>query len=68
MELEGLKRAVNRLVLAGVNIGTVVTDRHLQISKWIRENMPSGTIHLYDVWHVAKGEYLYFLKLLILLS
>ena len=54
MEKEGLVRAINTLQEFGIEIGTLVTDRHLQISKWIREELPSVT-HYYDVWHVAKG-------------
>lgn len=37
-----------------LQIGIIITDRHLQIQKWIRENLPQTT-HYYDVWHVAKG-------------
>ncbi|KAI8516590.1 hypothetical protein Bbelb_051710 [Branchiostoma belcheri] len=29
------------------------SDRHIQIAKWIRENLPE-TSHLYDIWHIAK--------------
>jgi hypothetical protein len=32
----------------------IITDRHPQIQKFLREKMPS-VIHYYDVWHVAKG-------------
>lgn len=52
MELEGLKRMV-AFFEDILEIGTLVTDRHRQIAKWIRENMPY-TKHLYDIWHVAK--------------
>ena len=38
----------------GLTIGTLVTDRHAQIAKWVRNELPS-TIHLFDVWHLAKG-------------
>lgn len=37
-----------------LQIGVLVTDRHRQINKWIRENHPE-VAHYYDVWHVAKG-------------
>ncbi|XP_034082366.1 uncharacterized protein LOC117552821 [Gymnodraco acuticeps] len=53
MELEGLKRMV-AFFEDILEIGTLVTDRHRQIAKWIRENMPY-TKHLYDIWHVAKS-------------
>ena len=38
----------------GLQIGVIVTDRHKQINKWIRENHPEVK-HYYDIWHVAKG-------------
>ncbi|KAI4806305.1 hypothetical protein KUCAC02_017134 [Chaenocephalus aceratus] len=53
MELEGLKRMV-AFFEDILEIGTLVTDRHRQIAKWIRENM-SYTKHLYDIWHVTKS-------------
>ena len=55
MEKEGLIRAV--ALLRDVHkfpIGEIVTDRHPQIQKWVRENMRE-TKHYFDVWHVAKG-------------
>lgn len=55
MEKEGLLRVIQFLQLHGMNIDVLVTDRHRQISKWIRENHPEIT-HYYDVWHVAKGK------------
>ena len=32
-----------------------MTDRHPQISKWLKETHPNR--HYYDVWHVAKGKH-----------
>lgn len=54
MEKKGLERAIQWLQVHELQVGTIVTDRHLQIQKWIRENLPD-TVHYYDVWHVAKG-------------
>ena len=54
MEKEGLVRAVDK-VQQGFNVGTLVTDRDSQISKWVRENLPE-TNHRYDIWHIAKGK------------
>ena len=51
MEMEGLIRAVKHL---DEQVNILVTDRHCQISKWVRENLPE-TDHRYDIWHVAKG-------------
>ena len=54
MEKEGLVRSVKLLSENNVQIKNIITDRHRQIAKWIRENMPE-TRHNYDVWHMAKG-------------
>lgn len=55
MEKRGLKLAVKWLQQHHLQIGIIITDRHLQIQKWIRENLPQTT-HYYDVWQVAKGK------------
>ena len=54
MEKEGLQRAVDNLKRDGFTIDLIVTDRHVQIQKWIQETLPD-TKHCFDVWHVAKG-------------
>ena len=55
MEREGLERMVKHF--DGIlEIDTLVTDRHRQIAKWIRINMPH-TKHFFDIWHVAKCMY-----------
>lgn len=54
MEKEGLIRGINYFEQNGVPIGQIVTDRHLQVAKWLRENLPETT-HNIDVWHVAIG-------------
>lgn len=38
----------------GLEIGKIVTDRHVQVKKYMRENLPE-TKHCVDVWHVAKA-------------
>ena len=55
MEKEGLTRAVKKLQEYGLDIDIMVTDRHRQIAKWIREFLPHIK-HYYDVWHLAKGK------------
>ena len=55
MEKEGLVRAVQLLHSNDLTVGILVTDRHSQITKWVRENLPN-THHYYDVWHLAKGK------------
>jgi solute carrier family 8 (sodium/calcium exchanger) len=54
MELEGLQRCKAKLDDRGVIVSSLVTDRHLQVGKWVREEW--GQVkHQYDVWHVAKS-------------
>lgn len=55
MEKEGLQRVLNFLQKEKMTVEVLVTDRHRQINKWLRESYPSIT-HYYDVWHVAKGK------------
>ena len=54
MEKEGLVRSTRFLEENDIHIDTLITDRHPQIRKWMREMMP-GVEHLFDVWHIAKG-------------
>ena len=60
MEREGLERVLNFLQLEQhMQVEVLVTDRHKQINKWLREKHPEIT-HYYDMWHVAKGtEYIF---------
>ncbi|XP_028516392.1 uncharacterized protein LOC114575539 [Exaiptasia diaphana] len=54
MECEGIKRSLEKLKKLKIKVHVLVTDRHLMIAKYIRENW--ATIkHFFDVWHVAKG-------------
>lgn len=55
MEKEGLQRVLDFLQHENMTVDILVTDRHRQINKWLRENYPSIT-HYYDVWHVAKSK------------
>ncbi|KAI0231584.1 hypothetical protein LSAT2_018052, partial [Lamellibrachia satsuma] len=36
-----------------LQIDTIVSDRHPQTPKWLREKRPD-TNHYFDVWHLAK--------------
>ncbi|XP_064632509.1 uncharacterized protein LOC135490875 [Lineus longissimus] len=54
IEKEGLIRCVRYLETEDVTISKIVTDRHVQINKWLRENLPD-TDHRFDVWHLAKS-------------
>ena len=53
MEKEGLIRVINFMKSNDLSINLLVTDRHRQIDKWLRTEIPEIT-HKYDVWHVAK--------------
>jgi hypothetical protein len=55
MEKEGLKRSILHLQSNNLEISTLITDRHLQIAKWMREVHPEIDDR-FDVWHVAKGQ------------
>ena len=54
MEKEGLQQVLSYLSLNNVVVDILVSDRHRQITKWIREEHQEIK-HYYDVWHVAKG-------------
>ncbi|XP_051969883.1 uncharacterized protein LOC127634387 [Xyrauchen texanus] len=55
-ELEGLKRSVGLLRGKDLHLATLITDRHRQVAKWLREELsPEGTRHYFDVWHIAKS-------------
>ena len=56
MEKEGLRRCVIALQEQDIEIAVIVTDRHVQINKWIKDNM-EDTDHRYDVWHMAKCKF-----------
>ena len=47
-------RVLKFLKQQGLTVEVLVTDRHKQINKWLREDH-SNITHYYDVWHVAKG-------------
>ena len=50
MEKGGLDRAMEFLNQQNVPVEVIVTDRHRQINKWIRETYPEVKYY-YDVWH-----------------
>lgn len=55
MEKEGLVRGVQNFKDHGLAIEELITDRHKQNNKWIKENLPE-TKHYFDIWHVSKGK------------
>ncbi|CAH3143473.1 unnamed protein product, partial [Porites lobata] len=54
MEHEGLKRAIQVVSNARLQIAEIITDRHKQNTAWIRTNLPDSR-HYFDIWHVSKG-------------
>ena len=55
MEKEGLSRVLKFLDAKSLQVGTLVTDMHKQIDKFISRQYPDIE-HCYDVWHVSKGK------------
>ena len=56
MEKEGLVRSLKMLKKRRLKISTLVTDRHKQIAKWVKDTYPEVD-HRYDIWHLAKCSY-----------
>ncbi|XP_014678607.1 PREDICTED: uncharacterized protein LOC106818407 [Priapulus caudatus] len=54
MELEGLKRVLTTLNDNDIAVASIITDRHVQIRKFLREKHPE-IHHWFDVWHLSKG-------------
>ena len=55
MEKEGLSRALQFLINQHhLNIATLITDRHKQVSKFLCNKYPDIK-HQYDIWHISKG-------------
>ncbi|XP_071100693.1 uncharacterized protein [Haliotis cracherodii] len=54
MELEGLKRGLSFLKKKGCSIEEVITNRHVSVKKYMREDHKDKK-HYFDVWHVSKG-------------
>lgn len=52
MEKEGLRRSLDHLEESGLKLNCIVTDRHPQIQKFLKDRKIK---HYYDVWHMAKG-------------
>lgn len=67
MELEGLKRCLNKVEEDGIVITDLVTDRHSQVKAFMKKER-SDVNHWFDVWHVAKGIYIYIHKHVIMVK
>ena len=66
MEKEGLSKGLEFLYGEGIRVETLVTDRHLQVAKWLRLTYPAID-HRYDVWHIAKGSLIWKTKNIIII-
>ena len=65
MEFMGHQKALTHLLAnTGMKITTYITDRHAQITKWMRTECPAvckqygkqAIRHFFDRWHVAKSK------------
>ncbi|KAG0438241.1 hypothetical protein HPB47_017097 [Ixodes persulcatus] len=54
MELEGLTRSLVYFAELGITVEVLVTDRHLQVSAYMKREHPLIQ-HRFDIWHVSKG-------------
>ena len=54
MEREGFSRALDFLTSNSLEVGTLITDRHKQINKFLSNQYPDID-YRYDVWHISKG-------------
>ena len=54
MELKGLQETLTVLDQFKIKIKSLVTDRHKQIAKWLRDHRPDIK-HFFDCWHIAKS-------------
>ena len=55
---KGLRRVLVFLAEKNLKVGTLVTDQHKHINKWLREDHP-GIKHYYDV---AKGKLMQYIE------
>ena len=54
MELEGLKRCLQKIKDANLRVKSLVTDRHVMVKKYMKDEEPDIE-HLFDIYHVAAG-------------
>ncbi|XP_052443742.1 uncharacterized protein LOC127985712 isoform X2 [Carassius gibelio] len=52
MEKEGLRRGLDLLESNNLHVEYIVTDRHTQVQKYLRER---AVKQYYDVWHIERG-------------
>lgn len=54
MELEGLKRCIQKMKDSNLEVKALITDRHVMVKKYMKNDEPEIQ-HLFDIYHVAKG-------------
>ena len=54
MEIEGLIRCRKELESEEIAVGSLTTDRHVSVEKYMKEHW-RGPDHYFDLWHIAKG-------------
>ena len=55
MEKKGLMDCIEALEHDNVTIGTIATDRHIQIWAYMKKHFRSDISHQFDIWHVGKN-------------
>ena len=53
MEFYAFKKVLNYMLSSGLDISTIITDRHKSIRKYVCEKCPKLS-HQFDVWHFVK--------------
>ena len=54
MKKMGFQKALKFLMDEGAVLEQIITDQHIQIRKYLKEEEPNTT-HQFDVWHFAKN-------------
>ena len=55
MEYMGFQASMDYLLGCGLEIATLITDRHGSVTKHMREQLPE-IIHYFDLWHLKKSK------------
>ena len=56
MEYLCFQNCMNHLAECGMRLDALITDRHVSISKHMRENQ-ENVKHYFDLWHLRKSMY-----------
>ena len=63
MEFEGFKRCLDFILNGGMSVSTLISDRHISIAKYMREEKKNIT-HFFDLWDLKKSKSLSFFTLI----